>query len=230
LLLDTLPIPVESKGLRVVDKDTLDGTNANRCVLAVPRDEGEAKVDVVAARIDCSRLGLEPVSAWWEEFTTEPAWSDERNFRLVVSCVDKYEARRAVQLEPIPQLVLTTGTGDFLLTVSRHHLDIGRSCALCYQPRQRQGPGCGQASDGAQATFEGPAEPSIGFVSLLAGIFLGAELAQGDRARLARRARRKHASLSGPPPPRQGLRAGQGRRVRLRFALCGSAYREVWGS
>lgn len=229
LLLDSVPIPVESKGLRVVDKDTLDGTNSNRCVLAVPRDEGRAKVEVVRERIDGTRLGLEPIPAWWEEFTKGPAWSAEENFRLVVSCVDKYEARQAVQFDPIPQLVFTTGTGDFLLTVSRHRLDDGRSCALCYQPRERVGPGCGQASDGAQAAFEVPVEPSIGFVSLLAGVFLGAELLKeivpawhGGRLRNTLRYQvLRRRSKAFESAKEDGCGCGS------RFAA--AAYREVWG-
>ncbi|MGH9463572.1 MAG: hypothetical protein ACRD1X_20400, partial [Vicinamibacteria bacterium] len=153
----------------------------------------------------------------------------ERNFRLVVSCVDRYEARRAVQFDPIPELVLTTGTGDFLLTVSRHRLGDGLSCALCYQPRERAGPGCGQASEGAQAAFELPIEPSIGFVSLLAGVLLGAELLKEivpawHRGRLKNTLRYQVLRRRGKVFERakeEGCGCGS------RFAA--AAYREAWG-
>jgi len=59
--------------------------------------------------------------------------------------------------------------------VSRHILDDGLSCGLCYQAKDAE-PGCATATEGTQQAFEVPVDPSISFVSALAGVLLGAEL------------------------------------------------------
>ena len=93
----------------------------------------------------------------------------------MVSCVDRYAARRAVQYDRLPRTLFTAGTGDFLLTVSRHSLDDDLSCGLCYQARDAE-PSCATVTEAALTAFELPPDPSISFVSALAGILLGAEL------------------------------------------------------
>jgi len=79
-----------------------------------------------------------------------------------------------VQYDRLPKILLTAGTRDFLLSVSRHALDDGLSCGLCYQAKDAE-PGCANATEAAQQAFEVPVDPSISFVSALAGVLLGAE-------------------------------------------------------
>jgi molybdopterin/thiamine biosynthesis adenylyltransferase len=174
-VLTSIPALVATGELAVVDFDILDDTNLNRCVLALLSDIGRAKLEVVTDRIEGRRLGLKVFPEKWQEFVARPKYRTEGVLHRVVSCVDRYEARRAVQFDRVPKLLLTAGTGDFLLSLSRHVLDDGLSCGLCYQVRDRD-PGCATASDGAGALFETPIDPSIGFVSALAGVLLGGEL------------------------------------------------------
>lgn len=174
-LLESLPIPTRSDGIWLVDKDHLDGTSFNRNMLAIPQDEGKEKVKVAVQRLDVGRLSLKPYYGWWKEFLDDPIRGTQEDCRFVVSCVDRYESRRSVQYDCMPKLIFTTGTGDFLLTVSRHQLDDGLACALCYQPRQWIGPHCGGISEATQRAFEAAIEPSIGFVSVLSGVLLASE-------------------------------------------------------
>lgn len=174
LLLDGTPAIHSGSGLYVVDDDVLDDTNMNRCLLAALSDIDSLKTTVLESRLDVDRLALKFYPAKWESFVQAPEHSDPLNYERVVSCVDKYPARRAVQYDQIPKVLLTAGTGDFLLSVSRHVLDDGLSCGLCYQAREGD-EGCATASQDAQQAFSVPIDPSIGFVSALAGFLLAAE-------------------------------------------------------
>lgn len=173
-LLNSIPAIKSSDGLHVVEYDDLDGSNMNRCLLAVLRDVGEHKTNVLKTRLDVQRLSLQVHEGTWEAFVDGPAQLDPKKLELVISCVDKYGAREAVQYKRLPKLLVTAGTGDFLLSVSRHVLDDGLSCGLCYQARD-QGTMCAEATDGAQQAFEVLPDPSISFVSGLAGALLAAE-------------------------------------------------------
>jgi molybdopterin/thiamine biosynthesis adenylyltransferase len=175
LLLNSTPAIRSSDGLHVVDDDTLDDTNLNRCLLAILEDIGSPKLEVLKTRLDVERLGLRLHNDKWQSFVMDSAHSDPLNFERVLSCVDKYPARESVQYDRLPKVLLTAGTGDFLLSVSRHVLDDGLSCGLCYQAKNTD-PGCATATEGAQQAFEVPPDPSISFVSALAGFLLGAEL------------------------------------------------------
>jgi ThiF family len=175
LLLNSTPAIRSGSGLHVVEDDTLDDTNMNRCVLAVLDDIDSPKIEIIESRIDTARLGLKVHDMKWQAFVQTPEHSDALNFERVVSCVDKYAARQAVQYDRLPRALLTAGTGDFLLSVSRHVLDDGLSCGLCYQAKDAE-PGCATATEGAQEAFEVPVDPSISFVSALAGVLLGGEL------------------------------------------------------
>jgi hypothetical protein len=174
MLLDSTAAIRSSLGLHVAENDWLDDTNMNRCAIATIEDIDSLKTDIVRRRLDSSRLGLQLHDNTWQRFLQTSEHADERRFERVVSCVDKYAARRAVQYDRLPRTLFSAGTGDFLLTVSRHALNDGLSCGLCYQARDAQ-PGCAIASDGAQSAFEVPIDPSISFVSVLAGVLLGAE-------------------------------------------------------
>jgi hypothetical protein len=175
LLLDSTPAVRSSGGLHVVEYDPLDDTNMNRCVLAITKDINAPKLAILKSRLDTARLAIELHDSTWQSFVDKPEHREPLNFQRVVSCVDRYVARRAVQYDRLPRTLFTAGTGDFLLTVSRHSLDDGLSCGLCYQVRGAE-PSCATATEGALTAFEVPPDPSISFVSALAGILLGAEL------------------------------------------------------
>jgi molybdopterin/thiamine biosynthesis adenylyltransferase len=174
LLLNSISAIHSGDGLHVVDDDTLDDTNMNRCILAILDDINSAKTEIIDSRLDVERLALETHGMKWQAFVETTEHRDASNFERVVSCVDKYRARQAVQYDRLPKVLLTAGTGDFLLTVSRHILDDGLSCGLCYQAKDPE-PGCATATEGAQQAFEVPVDPAISFVSTLAGVLLGAE-------------------------------------------------------
>ncbi len=175
LLLDSIPSVRSSDGLFIIDDDRLDDTNLNRCILAILDDIGIKKIEIIQTRVRNEQLKLKFSDEKWQTFAQRADHSQPHNFERVVSCVDRYEARRAVQYDKIPRVLLSAGTGDFLLTISRHILNDGLSCGLCYQTKD-PGPGCATASKGSQEAFEAPIDPSIGFVSVLEGVLLGAEL------------------------------------------------------
>ncbi|WP_029584624.1 ThiF family adenylyltransferase [Bradyrhizobium sp. URHD0069] len=175
LLLNSTPAISSGSGLHVVEDDALDDTNMNRCVLTILEDVNSRKTKIIEERLDTARLALKTHDLKWQAFVHAPEYSDALNFERVVSCVDKYSAREAVQYDRLPKVLLTAGTGDFLLSVSRHVLDDGLSCGLCYQAKDPE-VGCAIATEGAQRAFEVPVDPSISFVSACAGVLLGGEL------------------------------------------------------
>lgn len=162
-----------SGGVHLADHDALDDTNLNRCILAILTDITRLKVDVLDQWLSDPNLGLRTYPDRWQAFVERPEHSDPKNYEWVVSCVDKYEGRRAVQYDRLPRVLLTAGTNDFLLSVSRHVLNDGLACGLCHQARAPVA--CSKASDGAAEAFEEEPDPSIGFVSVLAGALLCAE-------------------------------------------------------
>lgn len=178
LALSSCPWLSGSENLRVVDYDDLEDTNLNRCVLAVLSDLDlrAEKGKVVIALRELTRQGFTPAvyPETWQAYAARPEYTDDCDFDLVVSCVDKYEARMAVQYARMPKLLLTAGTGDFLVTVSRHVLDDGLACGLCHQSRDPD-TGCATAGESARSAFTGDPDPSISFVSALAGVLLAAE-------------------------------------------------------
>lgn len=168
-----------SDGLIAVDHDALDPTNLNRCIFAILADiqltENEReKVKLAGRWFERSPLGYLGISQSWQQYLERAENSGERAFERILSCVDKYPARLAVQHGRAPRILLTAGTGDFALSVSRHILNNGLSCGLCYQSRKGE-TSCGEASTGLNQAFVNEPEPSIGFVSVLAGCLLAAE-------------------------------------------------------
>jgi molybdopterin/thiamine biosynthesis adenylyltransferase len=159
--------------IHVADFDPLDDSNLNRCILAILEDVERFKVDLVEQRAGAERFRLKGHRETWQAFIARPEHAADDNYEWVVSCVDKYDARRAVQYDRLPKTLLTAGTNDFLLSVSRHALDDGLACGLCYQAKAKID--CGSASEGASREFEEEPDPSIGFVSVLAGALLCAE-------------------------------------------------------
>lgn len=162
-----------SGGLHVTDHDPLDDTNLNRCILAILTDIKRLKIDVLKEWLGSSNLGLHIYPDQWQAFVERAEHSDPKNYEWVISCVDRYEGRRAVQYDRLPKVLLTTGTNDFLLSVSRHVLNDGLACGLCHQARAPVM--CSKRSDGAAGEFEEEPDPSIGFVSALAGALLCTE-------------------------------------------------------
>jgi molybdopterin/thiamine biosynthesis adenylyltransferase len=179
LALQSMPSIRSSDGVLVVDDDRLDVTNLNRCLLAILADVSDQaislkKIDLLKRRVRHGGLNLQAIDDRWQAFVRRRAHDDARDYEIVLSCVDKYEARMAVQYDKPPKVLITAGTADFLLTVSRHVLSDGMSCGLCYQFRDRA-PTCDKASEGAQEAFENPIDPSIGFVSAMAAVLMAAE-------------------------------------------------------
>ena len=171
-----------SDGLHVVDHDMLEDSNLNRCILGLLDDvDKNKKVEIVARMARKRGLDIRPYDVTWQEFIARPEYSRAHEFERVISGVDKYASRLAVQYDRMPRVLLTAGTSDFLMSISRHKLNNGLSCGACYQARDVE-PGCGEQSEGAQRAFEQPVDPSIGFVSVLAGALLAGELFKEVRA------------------------------------------------
>lgn len=171
-----VPSASASDGIHVVDDDMLEDTNLNRCILAFLDDVDKSKKVEIVDRFARKRgLDVRVHDTTWQEFLARPENSDTHEFERVISGVDKYASRLSVQYDRMPRILLTAGTADFLMSISRHELNNSLSCGACYQARDAE-PGCGQQTEGAQQAFEQPVDPSIGFVSVLAGALLAGEL------------------------------------------------------
>lgn len=234
LLLTLLCAPgvTSPEGIFAVDFDPLEDTNINRCILALIKDIGELKTDVIGARVPWQTLNLHLTNATWGDFVNDPQHCEARLFEYVLSCVDKYQARRSVQYDRVPKLLLTAGTSDFLLSVSRHALHADLSCGICYQARDAT-PACAIASNGTQQAFEAPIDPSIGFVSVLAGMLLGAEFLKEINpawhgARVQNTAR-VTLNVLAPRPKSKLMRRGKDPHCNCSSKYVALGYSEVWG-
>jgi len=235
LLLTLLCAPgvTSPEGVFAVDFDPLEDTNINRCILALIKDIGELKTDIIRSRVPWQTLNLHLKDAKWGDFVNDPQHSEARHFEFVLSCVDKYEARRSVQYDRMPKVLLTAGTSDFLLSVSRHALHADLSCGICYQARDAT-PACATASNGTQQAFEVPIDPSIGFVSVLAGMLLGAEFLKEINPAWhwvrVQNTVRVTLNVLAVGPKTKLMRRGKDPQCNCSSKYVALGYREIWGS
>lgn len=129
--------------LTLIDKDTIDGTNLNRYILAVRESVGASKVDLAKTYLEAAGFMAYAYPGTWQEYTQDysrpPQRPDlaekERAFRyeLVLSCVDKNSARHAIQ-NFWPRIVIGGSTSDLRAMVSLYNINSGGECLKCFNP------------------------------------------------------------------------------------------------
>lgn len=129
----------------VVDRDDLDLTNDNRYALSTRDDDGSSKVELVQSYLRSRGFDCHAVSEWWQIFAVsggKQALNDsvralERayKFPIVLSCVDKNEARHALQ-NALPQLLIGGSTDGLSAKASIFDLGLGTACLKCHNQLQ----------------------------------------------------------------------------------------------
>jgi hypothetical protein len=197
-------------------------------LLAVLADITHGKIEIVERHAKLRGVGVSGVHSTWQKFV---APLEEGVLENVLSAVDVYESRMSVQYDRMPRSLFTAGTADFLLSVSRHELDDGMSCGACYQARGKVQT-CGHQSEQTQRQFEQSPDPSIGFVSVMAGVALVAELMKASDEQLRGAAVRNTVRL-GMNVLSPTIRAKVFARSKDPRCNCGSeyvrlGYRKIW--
>ncbi len=121
LALNTVP---ELTGMAtILDDQTYEASNINRCVMASRADIGVPKTVAIAS--SCSdRIRAVPFQDRYESFRRTDGKLD-----LVVSTIDENEPRITIQSD-LPRVLLHGATGDEIATISRHNF-IDGACLGC---------------------------------------------------------------------------------------------------
>jgi molybdopterin/thiamine biosynthesis adenylyltransferase len=109
--------------ISLVDPQTFDETNLNRCLMACLDDVGTSKVAAIAARRPTS-LSVIPFECRYEQFSGRREKQD-----LVVSTIDENDSRIVIQSD-LPKVLLHGATGEHVASVSRHTFLDG-ACLGC---------------------------------------------------------------------------------------------------
>lgn len=150
-----LRIPQVSGAIRVIEHDTYDYTNHNRCMLMTSTSPGQRKaVDVAAFRTE--RLRIMPITSSFQE-AQHTGMLGPLAERVIVG-VDDIPTRWDVQLAAPAWLAI--GATTHWSALSSFHIAHG-ACARCLHPR-----------DDADVGYA----PTISFVSFWAGLWNAAHL------------------------------------------------------
>lgn len=116
--------------LRLIDNETVDGSNLNRYVLMRRRDIGRLKVDVGAEALRATGIKAEPYGDVFSRYVEV----NGNNVGLLLSPVDSEEGRRSLA-KALPRRVINAATGGTTLTISTHGFADGKACLHClYMP------------------------------------------------------------------------------------------------
>jgi hypothetical protein len=133
--------------LVLIDDDSYDDTNLNRCLMAGWHDVGEPKVEAVARGLREAGVGTFPFPGSIKDYSTASraglrkdvtAEADELKFNIVVSCVDKNTSRHDVQ-GLWPRSLLGGSTLDLTAKTNVYGLRPGAACLACHNPKEQDG-------------------------------------------------------------------------------------------
>lgn len=133
--------------LIVMDDDTYDGTNLNRCLVAGHLDVGHLKVEAIARLLNNDGTDCFPFPKTIREYIADPRKglrpdaareADELEFGIVLSCVDKGTSRQDVQ-GLHPRLLLGASTLDLRARSNVYGLWTGSACLGCFNAKERDG-------------------------------------------------------------------------------------------
>lgn len=127
----------------VIDNDTVDDTNGNRCVLVTDGDEGKAKAPLAAAVLRAGGLTAFAFEGTWQNYVFNlphegqlpPLRSREAayEYELVLSCVDKNTARHAIQ-NIWPRYLMGGSTDGLAVQVTAYDMLSPYECLKCANP------------------------------------------------------------------------------------------------
>lgn len=130
--------------ITVVDKTLIDAPNLNRYCLATRDDLNEAKVTVISNRLRACGTSIRPAIASWQEYTLDAKYRTDQHpdirmleesyrYRHVLSCVDRNDARHAIQ-NIWPQHLLGASTNGLSLAVADYDALTPFECLKCHNP------------------------------------------------------------------------------------------------
>jgi len=127
----------------VIDNDTVDDTNLNRYPLATLKDVGAAKSILLSDHLRAKGFEAYPSQTTWPEYAYQlshsmlPSHLQDREaqyrYDLVLSCVDKNEARHAIQ-KFWPKYILGGSTKDMGIAVAAYDMLSEYECLMCNNP------------------------------------------------------------------------------------------------
>ncbi len=133
--------------LVLIDDDSYDDTNLNRCLMAGWQDLGDPKVNAVTHRLKEAGVGVFAFPESIKDYSTASsaglrkdvaAETDALKFSVVVSCVDKNTSRHDVQGLG-PQLLLGGSTLDLTAKANVYGLRPEAACLACHNPKEQDG-------------------------------------------------------------------------------------------
>jgi molybdopterin/thiamine biosynthesis adenylyltransferase len=134
----------------VIDHDAIDleGTNLNRCALSTFGDRGLSKSKITAGFLRDAGISADYAAVDWSTFIRQPsdrgqprdvgALEREFKFQFIVSCVDKNDARHAIQ-KCWPKRLVGGSTLDLRAQVTAYDMTTPYECLMCANPLERQG-------------------------------------------------------------------------------------------
>lgn len=123
----------------LIDKETYDITNHNRCVLADALDvvEETPKVDVVKRFFDLRGIKAYGFEGTWERFAFEsPERNPDYKYEWLFSCVDNNVARHSIQ-RFWPRYIFGGSTVNMTAKVTLYELGSEFECMMCYNQPEK---------------------------------------------------------------------------------------------
>jgi molybdopterin/thiamine biosynthesis adenylyltransferase len=126
-----------------VDKEFIDDQNLNRYPLATQPDVGAYKSELTAARMRSGGLEVVAYRRHWPDY----AWDQDRpaqrkevrekestyRYPLILSCVDRNDARHAIQ-KFWPEYLIGGSTSGLALEVTAYDMRSPYECLMCFNP------------------------------------------------------------------------------------------------
>jgi hypothetical protein len=127
-------VPGLTGSCAAVDKEDMDDSNLNRCVLAFYDDAyglfPTPKVDVISRALKGTGLECRPFKERIESYLGKIFDGHEPCPQVVISAVDNNEIRPSLQ-RLWPEMLIEGATGDSTFQVSRHEHAQGLACLMC---------------------------------------------------------------------------------------------------
>lgn len=131
----------------LVDDDSFDSTNLNRCFLAGAENVTQRKVDVVSSALRAYGIETYPFHGTVREYVSDSRQDlrsdiaeqvDNSVFEVVASCVDKGTSRQDIQALQ-PRLLMGGSTSDLSARTNWYSCRPGAACLACFNPKERDG-------------------------------------------------------------------------------------------
>lgn len=130
----------------LLDDDSYDTTNLNRCPLAGTEDLKKKKASVLAVRLQAAGIESFPFDGRLMQFVGDPRRGlrediaeeiSSGRFPLVVSCVDRGDGRQDIQ-GLHPRMLFGGSTLDLQAKTNVYAGEAGAACLGCHNPREQR--------------------------------------------------------------------------------------------